>query len=246
MNEKIEKAVQWAVAIANDSSHGYSQSSRLGNPDYDCSSFVATALHNAGFNIAVDSYTGNLFSRLKAIGYIMTSVNGERKRGDIFLTPGKHVVMCVNSSTIVHASIGENGKIRNTKPGDQTGKEICTRSFYTPSYGWKYHLTYPESIDVRNLSKLSALQCAKNCIAGKYGNMPERKAKVESLGFKYDDIRKLVNGLLKERGTEQLLIDIIQGDYGNGEERKKKLQAKGYDYREIGEMVNAIMKYYGK
>ena len=32
-----EAAVQWAVNIANDQSHGYSQASRWGNPDYDIS-----------------------------------------------------------------------------------------------------------------------------------------------------------------------------------------------------------------
>lgn len=32
----IEKAVQWAVGIAADNSHGYSQQTRWG-PSYDCS-----------------------------------------------------------------------------------------------------------------------------------------------------------------------------------------------------------------
>ena len=45
---KIETAVQWAVNTANDNSHGYSQTSRGGNPDYDCSSFVIAAWANAG------------------------------------------------------------------------------------------------------------------------------------------------------------------------------------------------------
>ena len=45
----IEKAVQWAINIANDNSHGYDQTRRDG-PDYDCSSLICWAYYNAGFN----------------------------------------------------------------------------------------------------------------------------------------------------------------------------------------------------
>ena len=34
---KTEKAVTWAIKIANDPAHGYDQDNRWG-PDYDCSS----------------------------------------------------------------------------------------------------------------------------------------------------------------------------------------------------------------
>ena len=39
IDSRVEKAVQIAVGIANDNSHGYSQTSRRG-PDYDCASLV--------------------------------------------------------------------------------------------------------------------------------------------------------------------------------------------------------------
>ena len=38
-SEKIEAAVNWAIQIANDNSHGYDQANRWG-PDYDCSSLL--------------------------------------------------------------------------------------------------------------------------------------------------------------------------------------------------------------
>ena len=50
--------------------------------------------------------------------------------------------MSIDGSSIVHASINENNDITGGKTGDQTGREICTRSFYTPQYGWGYHLRY--------------------------------------------------------------------------------------------------------
>ena len=48
----IEKYVTWAVNIANDNTHGYSQAVRW-SPDYDCSSFVISALEAAGFPMTI-------------------------------------------------------------------------------------------------------------------------------------------------------------------------------------------------
>lgn len=129
------------IDVANDDRHGYDQVHR-NSPNYDCSSLVATALNKAGFPVSVYSWTGNLLAQLLACNFTILPANSVRKRGDIFLAEKHHVVMCVDANTIVHASINENGKTKGGKSGDQTGKEICTRSFYTPSYGWGYHLRY--------------------------------------------------------------------------------------------------------
>ena len=45
--KKTEKAVTWAIRIANDPAHGYDQDNRWG-PDYDCSSLVISAWQQAG------------------------------------------------------------------------------------------------------------------------------------------------------------------------------------------------------
>ena len=42
----------------------------------------------------------------------------------------------IMSVIIGHSSIDENGKISGGKAGDQTTKEVCTRSFYMHSKGW--------------------------------------------------------------------------------------------------------------
>lgn len=135
----IDKAVVFMEDIAMDNTHGYDQAKRMG-PDYDCSSLVGHALNYAGFNVRKASTTRDLYKQLKDAGFVEIAIKAPRLRGDIFLTPGKHVVMCTSEAAIVHASINEKGTITGGKTGDQTGKEICTRSFYTPSYGWKYHL----------------------------------------------------------------------------------------------------------
>lgn len=135
----MNKAVSWAIGIARDDSHGYDQENRNG-PDYDCSSFVGTALHNAGFPVSPYSTTRNLVPQLRAAGFV--DCKPPYKKGDIHITPGHHVVMSIDASSIVHASINEKNDITGGKTGDQTGREICTRSFYTPQYGWGYHLRY--------------------------------------------------------------------------------------------------------
>lgn len=159
----IEKAVKFMVDIANDNSHGYDQKHRNG-PDYDCSSLVGTALNKAGFNVAPYSWTGNLRKQLLNCGFKEIGITSARKRGDIFLSEGEHVVMCVDEKNIVHASINEKGTVSGGKTGDQTGKEICIRSFYHPSYGWDYHFRYEgvNENDIKPTKEVTASKPAKS------------------------------------------------------------------------------------
>lgn len=137
---KVDTYTDYMIAIANDNSHGYSQINRSGNPDFDCSSLVGHALATAGFNVNENSTTRNLYEQLKRCGF--TSCNRPFQKGDIHLAVGHHVCVSTDSEHIVHASIDERGTTIGRKKGDQTGKEICIRKYYTPSYGWSYHLRY--------------------------------------------------------------------------------------------------------
>lgn len=133
---KIDTAVANALAIANNSKHGYDQSSRWG-PDYDCSSFLITVWQQAGVPLKTNgaSYTDNMKQVAIRSGFknVISSINLRTgtglQKGDICLGNG-HVVMYIGNGQIVHASINEFGKITGGKPGDQTGKEICVRSYY--------------------------------------------------------------------------------------------------------------------
>lgn len=138
----IYTAVNWAVAIAEDDSHGYDQGNRYG-PDYDCSSFVAAALIKGGFNIDPESWTGNMYSQLIADGWTTVPVSAARGVGHIFLNTQHHVIMCVDENKIVQASINENGETTGGQTGDQTGREIYVGNYYEYSRGWDYHLVPP-------------------------------------------------------------------------------------------------------
>lgn len=164
----IETSVKWAETIAADNSHGYSQAHRNG-PDYDCSSFVGTALSKAGFAVSPYSTTRNLESQLIKCGF--TKCHAPWKRGDIHLAAGHHVTMSTNASNIVHASQSENGGI-DGQTGDQTGREICVRSYYDLPYSNLVHYRYVGNEDSQEfMPKLNVIESASSFdrkIAGAY------------------------------------------------------------------------------
>ena len=190
MDGRVKAAVQIALEIAADDSHGYDQANRLG-PDFDCSSFIAYVLRKAGFGISPEStWTGNMLQTLLSIGFEKVN-DPEVLPGDIFLTPYKHVVMSVGNWQIVHASINENGGITGGKPGDQTGKEICVRDFYVPDCKWTYHIRYKDTYSDIGLDEAITV-LARETIRGRFGNGHETRMKKI-----YEMVRARVNQIMK-------------------------------------------------
>ena len=144
---KIENAVTMAETIALDDTHGYDQVDRWGNPNYDCSGLVINCLENAGIPAKQKgaTYTGNMPEVLPNIGFknVIASVNlstgSGMKRGDVLLGNGHTAFYCGNGK-LVHASVNEKGTTTGGKSGDQTGREICIRSYYNKP--WKYVYRY--------------------------------------------------------------------------------------------------------
>ncbi len=146
---KIETATQWMINLANDDTHGYDQEHRWG-PDYDCSSAVISAWEYAGVPVKSNGAeaTGTMYRSFLNCGFsdvtsqITLSSGKGLEYGDVLLRTGKsgHTAMFIGSGQIVHASQNENKDITGGKTGDQTGKEICTRSYYNSP--WTYVLRY--------------------------------------------------------------------------------------------------------
>lgn len=154
MGAKIDSAVAWAVAIANDNSHGYDQEDRWG-PDYDCSSLVCKAYDQAGIDVigCGATNTRTMYNGFIKAGFkdVTSKVNVETGansiKGDVFLTPGNHTAMVIDSDThwFVEAHYNENYEATGGQTGDQLGKEIATNAWHKlKTAAWKYVLRYPE------------------------------------------------------------------------------------------------------
>ncbi len=131
VSQLIENAVRWAINVANDDSHGYSQDVRWG-PDYDCSSFVISAFKAAGFNVGNAVYTGNMKSELTKHGFVWSTNLSNLRRGDILLVHSnsrQHTELYLGNGLNVGAHIAETGGIYG-RAGDQTGEEICIDDYY--------------------------------------------------------------------------------------------------------------------
>ena len=143
-DEGVEGAVQWAIDIANDNSHGYDQITRDGGVDYDCSSLVSTAFRNAGFNVPLPSpSTYTMRSAFEPLGFVWHAGDpspSQLQRGDIVLNVNAHVEIYIGDGQLVGAHINEFGGIYYGQPGDQTGNEISVGGYY--SFPWDGYLRY--------------------------------------------------------------------------------------------------------
>lgn len=167
-------AVNFAVKIASDNSHGYSQAVRslynTANPkSFDCSSLVLTAYYYAFLkNGLVDqanylkrncSYTGNMLRMLNA-GFETVARNqtahAQMIRGDIELNTTYHTALAVDKNNIVHARSSEGTK----DTIDNSGNEIRTQSWYLYSHGWTHRLRFTGKGS--DFSKLTKTDSEKN------------------------------------------------------------------------------------
>lgn len=205
---KIEKAVQWALAIAADDAHGYDQAKRQG-PDYDCSSLIINAYEQAGVPVkaAGAGYTGNMRKAFIKAGFaditkhINLATGAGLMRGDVCLKEGSHVVLYIGGGSIVHASINEKGKTTGGQPGDQTGKEIGIRPYYNKP--WNCVLRYAEEAETIDVH------------AGTATREPDKnpytlRSRLMKKGAKGESVRWLQWELI-DRGHLEVVAD---GDFG--------------------------------
>lgn len=140
----IESAVQWAIDTANSNRSGYSQVSRWGNPDYDCSSFVITAFQQAGLKLreAGASYTGNMRSAFIACGFVdVTNSVGLSsgygiQAGDVLLNYSAHACLAIGNGKVANCRTDEG----NPQGGDQSGNEIRIQNYW--NFPWNCILRY--------------------------------------------------------------------------------------------------------
>lgn len=93
--------------------------------------------------------------------------------------------------------------------------------------------------------KKSNQEVAREVIAGKWGNDPERSHSLARAGYDPVAVQTWVNKLMAagqpKKSNEVVAGEVIAGKWGNGAERRKRLQAAGYDPLAIQTLVNKLM-----
>jgi len=134
------------------------------------------------------------------------------------------------SVLIGHASISENNSINGIK-GDNTGKEVCTRTWY--SKPWDYMAIHPDAIVREKHAKAIEAACANDNIS--YGQSNRNTANTEAKKVNYD-ISKIKTKCNTDCSALQNLAAVASGapkvTYGsNGwttSTMKSSLRAAGY------------------
>lgn len=211
---KVERAVQWAISIANDDSHGYDQGNRWG-PDYDCSSFIITAYENAGIPVKTSGAQRTydmkpifLKCGFEEVKNWNKSTGAGLTRGDIVLNVQHHVEMYIGDGKLVKASQNEVGGSVGGKVGDQTGKEIRISSYY--NFPWdcalryKGNNTYTGSTDSFTNAADYAISGTFNTVDIDYKDIKANFAIIDKSVSKVD-VKKL-----KSAGVVGLMLDAGQ------------------------------------
>ena len=252
MGAKAQKAVDYAVAIARDDSHGYDQVDRWGNPNFDCSGLVITAYEKAGVPVKTNgaTYTGNMRKVFLKTGFtdVTSKVNlkttAGMKVGDVLLTEGKHTALYSGNGQLVHASINEKGKATGGATGDQTQKEICVRPYYNYPWGCVLRLAEADTgaADFKSVGTVTVTGSAVNVRTG--GSTAYKVIAVAKKGdvLQYDGTQ--------QNGWYHVLINGVAGYISNnyskpstaaGFTRKVTCNANGVRIRKGGSTDTAIL-----
>lgn len=138
--------------FADDDSHGYSQKPPSGRwgPDYDCSSVIYQAAHNAGYSVGAGGdkvrFTGTMLKDFEKAGFqILPFANvgiSDLEIGDILLNLALHAEVYVGDNDSIGATASEDGTYTG-EAGDQTGHEIERHPVITFKKDWDYVLRPP-------------------------------------------------------------------------------------------------------
>lgn len=146
------------------------------------------------------------------------------------------MVEAVSGSTIKVMEGNMSGGVVGRRNLQINGRYI--RGFICPNYASKATEKAPEkSID----------EIATEVLAGRWGNNPERKQRLEAAGYNYESVQAAVNqkakgGASTKKSVAAVAQEVLAGKWGNNPARKKALEAAGYDYNAVQAEVNRLCR----
>lgn len=223
--------------------------------DAYCATTTSAAAIKAGYTdiIPVECSCYYLIEKAKAMGIWQENDAYIPKPGDEVLydwddgpnfattdnrgTP-EHVGMveAVSGNTIKVMEGNMNGGVVGRRNLQVNGRYI--RGFICPNYASKATEKAPEkSID----------EIATEVLAGRWGNNPERKQRLEAAGYNYEAVQAAVNqkakgGASTKKSVAAVAQEVLAGKWGNNPARKKALEAADYDYNAVQAEVNRLCR----
>lgn len=201
----IDAAIDWARRIAQDDTHGYSQAQRWGK-DFDCSSYVISALEAGGFPMRAHgaTYTGNMAQALKACGFRRVNENARVNlatgaglvAGDVLLNPATHTELYIGNGLCAGAHSSETGG-KYGAVGDQTGNEISIQPYRNKNYTEVWRYLGAGAPPVAHTSGDQIGSVARAVIRGEYGNGAERVRRLIAAGYDADKVQQRVNQIMR-------------------------------------------------
>jgi len=146
------------------------------------------------------------------------------------------MVEAVSGGTIKVMEGNMSGGVVGRRNLQVNGRYI--RGFICPNYASKATEKAPEkSID----------EIATEVLAGRWGNNPERKQRLEAAGYNYEAVQAAVNqkakgGASAKKSVAAVAQEVLAGKWGNNPARKKALEAAGYDYNAVQAEVNRLCR----
>lgn len=223
--------------------------------DAYCATTTSAAAIKAGFTdiIPVECSCYYLIEKAKAMGIWQENDAHVPKPGDEVLydwDDGANYATTDNQGAPEHVGMVEaiSGSTIKVMEGNMSGGVVGRRNlqvngryirgFICPNYASKATEKAPEkSID----------EIATEVLAGRWGNNPERKQRLEAAGYNYEAVQAAVNqkakgGASTKKSVAAVAQEVLAGKWGNNPARKKALEAAGYDYNAVQAEVNRLCR----
>lgn len=186
----VDEAVRWAEGIAADDRIGYDQADRDSDHAVDCSSLVCRALHYAGFDTPLPSFsTRNMGTWLEAHDWVWHKGTFGVRRGDILWMSG-HTAFAASSTTIVEA-YPHGTPLWGDERGDNNGREVLIDRLTVHKWAgyWRYTGEESEMTD-KDIEKIA--QAVWNYQLGSEGKMHYQNVPAwQHLSFAHYDTARL-------------------------------------------------------